>query len=37
MASAPRFADGFEARETGVWFRAPSRLVIAFDPAPAPA
>jgi cytochrome P450 len=37
MASAPRFADGFEAAETGVWFRAPSRLVIAFDPATAPA
>jgi len=34
MAGPPRFADGFEARETGVWFRAPHRLEIAFDPAP---
>ena len=34
MADPPAFADGFEAAETGVWFRAPSRLEIAFEPAP---
>jgi cytochrome P450 len=33
MASPPAFADGFAAAETGVWFRAPSRLEIAFEPA----
>jgi cytochrome P450 len=33
MATAPAFADGFVAGETGVWFRAPSRLEIAFEPA----
>lgn len=34
MAGPPRFADDFEAQETGVWFRAPHRLEIAFDPEP---
>jgi pulcherriminic acid synthase len=33
MTGPPRFAPGFEAEETGVWFRAPHRLEIAFDPA----
>jgi pulcherriminic acid synthase len=35
MSGPPRFADGFEANETGIWFRAPHRLQIAFDPVPA--
>lgn len=34
MARPPRFAEGFEAQETGVWFRAPHRLEIAFDRTP---
>jgi pulcherriminic acid synthase len=34
MAGPPRFAPGFHAQETGVWFRAPHRLELAFDPAP---
>jgi len=33
MTGPPRFAPGFEAEETGVWFRAPHRLEIVFDPA----
>jgi cytochrome P450 len=33
MAGPPSFAEGFTAAETGVWFRAPHRLEIAFDPA----
>jgi hypothetical protein len=32
MSGPPRFADGFKANETGIWFRAPNRLQIAFDP-----
>jgi hypothetical protein len=37
MSGPPRFADGFTANETGIWFRAPHQLKIAFDPAPAEA
>jgi pulcherriminic acid synthase len=33
LGAPPRFAAGFEANETGIWFRAPHRLDIAFDPA----
>ena len=32
MAGPPRFAEGFQAKETGVWFRAPHHLLIEFDP-----
>lgn len=34
MSGPPRFADGFKASETGIWFRAPHQLKIAFDPVP---
>jgi cytochrome P450 len=33
MAGPPRFADGFEAKEEGVWFRAPHHLKLTFEPA----
>jgi cytochrome P450 len=33
MAGPPRFAESFNASETGIWFRAPHRLEIAFDQA----
>ena len=33
MAEPPRLADGFVAREQGVWFRAPHELRLAFKPA----
>jgi len=32
MASPPAFAPGFEATETGIWFRAPHHLEIVFEP-----
>jgi hypothetical protein len=35
ISGPPRFAEGFDARETGIWFRAPHELQLAFDPAPA--
>lgn len=33
MEGPPRFAPGFEAKETGVWFRAPQHLEVALTPA----
>jgi pulcherriminic acid synthase len=32
MDGPPRFADGFTASETGVWFRAPAELRLTFTP-----